>query len=128
MSSPPRNGFKFDPSETMPPFNPDTAPRLDPNIWPPDRIAKSKRNLGRGYVEVSILSLLEILDLDTVSRIVKKSYEGIAIQYGRELLKDTGIKGVQRRHSGYLHQVSCGHGRRRIRINFILSGQTCPPP
>lgn len=88
----PEERFRFDPSETMPPFDPDTAPKLDPEVWPPDRIAKSKRNMGRGYVEVSILSLLEILGPDTVASIVRKSYEGIAIQYGRELLADVGIK------------------------------------
>ena len=58
----PEERFRFDPSETMPPFDPETAPKLDPEVWPPDRIAKSKRNFGRGYVEESILSLLEILD------------------------------------------------------------------
>ena len=89
--------LRFDPSETMPPFDPDTAPRLDPETWPPDRIAKSKRNMGRGYVEESILSLLELLDLDTVSRIVRKSWEGIAIQYGRQLLADTAIEGTDAR-------------------------------
>ena len=85
--------FRFDPSETMPPFDPETAPKLDPEVWPPDRIAKSKRNFGRGYVEVSILSLVEVLDAPTVVGIVEKSYRGIAIQYGRQLLEELGIKG-----------------------------------
>ena len=85
--------FRFDPSETMPPFDPATAPKLDPEVWPPDRIAKSKRNFGRGYVEVSISSLVEVLDAPTVVGIVGKSYRGIAIQYGRRLLEELGIKG-----------------------------------
>lgn len=90
----PDERFRFDPTETMPPFDPDSAPKLDPKIWPPDRIAKSKRNLGRGYVEESILSLLEILGSDTVAPIVRRSYEGIAIQYGRQLLVDMNIEGA----------------------------------
>ena len=90
----PEERFRFDPSETMPPFDPETAPKLDPEVWPPERIAKSKRNFGRGYVEESILSLLEILNLDTVAKIVRKSYEGIAIQYGRQLLAEMGIEGA----------------------------------
>ena len=85
--------FRFDPSETMPEFDAATAPRLDPKVWPPDRIAKSKRNFGRGYVEESILSLFEILDASTIVQIVRKSFEGIAIQYGRQLLKEMGIGG-----------------------------------
>ena len=85
--------FRYDPSETMPDFDPATAPRLDPKAWPPDRIAKSKRNFGRGYVEESILSLFEILDAPTIVQIVRKSFEGIAIQYGRQFLKDMGIGG-----------------------------------
>ena len=85
--------FRFDPSETMPPFDLETAPKLDPEVWPPDRIAKSKRNFGRGYVEVSILSLVQVLDAPTVVGIVEKSYRGIAIQYGRQLLEELGIKG-----------------------------------
>lgn len=93
----PEERFRFDPSETMPPFDPDTAPRLDPNIWPPDRIAKSKRNMGRGYVEESILSLLEILDSGAVARIVRKSWEGIAIQYGRQMLSEMGVESADAR-------------------------------
>ncbi len=93
----PEERFRFDPSETMPPFDPETAPKLDPEVWPPDRIAKSKRNFGRGYVEESVLSLLDILDLDTVARIVRKSYEGIAIQYGRELLSEMDVEGSNAR-------------------------------
>ena len=82
--------FRLDPSETMPPFDLETAPKLDPEVWPPDRIAKSKRNFGRGYVEVSILSLVEVLDAPTVVEIVEKSYRGIAIQYGRQLARRAG--------------------------------------
>ena len=85
--------FRFDPSETMPPFDRETAPRLDPEVWPPDRISRSKRNFGRGYVEESILSLYELLDAATIEKIVRKSYEGIAIQYGRQLLEEMGING-----------------------------------
>ncbi len=89
--------FRIDPSETMPEFDPETAPRLDPQVWPPDRIAKSKRNFGRGYVEESILSLFELLDTPTIVKIVRRSYEGIAIQYGRQLLGELGIEGADAR-------------------------------
>ena len=89
--------FRFDPAATMPEFDPETAPKLDAEMWPPDRRAKAKRNFGRGYVEESVLALLQLLGTPVTAQIVRRAYEGIAIQYGKELLDELGIKDTNAR-------------------------------
>ncbi|MCH8090242.1 MAG: hypothetical protein IH955_09550, partial [Chloroflexi bacterium] len=89
--------FRFDPAATMPEFDPETAPKLDAELWPPDRRAKAKRNFGRGYVEESVLALLQLLGTPVTAQIVRRAYQGIAIQYGKELLDELGIEDTNAR-------------------------------
>ena len=72
-------------------FDPQTAPKLDPELWPPERQMKAKRNFGRGYVEESILALLQMLGTPVTTHIVSRAFQGVAVQYGKELLAELDL-------------------------------------
>ena len=85
--------FQFDPNSTMPEFDPERAPKLDAEVWPPDRRSKALRNFGRGYIEESVLAMQQVIGTPESAHLVKRAFEGVALQYGKELLAELGIAG-----------------------------------
>ena len=49
--------FQFDPNSTMPEYDPERAPKLDPEVWPDERRSKALRNFGRGYIEEAVVGV-----------------------------------------------------------------------
>ncbi len=87
----PEERIQYDSVSKMPEFDPETAPKLDSEVWPPDRRAKALRNFARGYVEESITTHMQMMGTHATARVVAKAFRGIAIQFGRELLGDLNI-------------------------------------
>ena len=85
--------FQFDPNSTMPEYDPERAPKLDPEVWPDDRRSKALRNFGRGYIEEAVVGLQQVIGTPVTAHLVKRAYEGVALQYGKELLAELGIEG-----------------------------------
>ena len=85
--------FQYDPNATMPEYDPERAPKLDAEVWPEDRRSKALRNFGRGYIEEAVLGLQQVIGTPITAHLIKRAYEGIALQYGKELLADLGIEG-----------------------------------
>ena len=52
-----------------------------------------------GYIEESVLALQQVIGTPITAHLVKRAYEGVALQYGKELLAELGIEG---RDSGSL--------------------------
>ena len=84
--------FQYDPNSTMPEYDPERAPKLDPEEWPDDRRSKGLRNFGRGYIEEAVLGLQQVIGTPITAHLVKRGYEGIALQYGKSCCRP-GIEG-----------------------------------
>lgn len=91
----------LDPSERMayafvmdsPDFDPEKAPKLDPKLWPPDRIHRTKRSFMRQYVESLIETFLDLHGEPRASEIVTLAYRGVPAVYFLGWMKDLGITG-----------------------------------
>ncbi len=53
----PDQRLQFDPSEEAPPFDPEAAPKLDPDDWTADRLQKANRNFAMDFIKISLPEL-----------------------------------------------------------------------
>lgn len=91
----------LDPSERMaykfvtesPDFDPNKAPKLDPNLWPPDRIHRTKRSYMRQYVESFVETLLDLYGAPRACEIISLAYRGVSAVYFPSWFKELGITG-----------------------------------
>jgi len=52
---------RFQPGEVMPPFDPEKAPVLDPDVWTPERLDKALRNYAMEYIRNGFGELIELI-------------------------------------------------------------------
>ncbi|SLN71868.1 hypothetical protein [Oceanibacterium hippocampi] len=76
-----------------PEFDPAKAPKLDPEIWPEERLYKARPKFGGGYLSRMTTVLLAKFGLDSTSYIMGQTMRCLAIQYIHELKDDQGIEG-----------------------------------
>ena len=57
------------------------------------------------------MGLQQVIGTPVTAHLVKRAYEGVALQYGKELLAELGIGRARCGQPGSLHQVSVGHVR-----------------
>ncbi|MFQ5872546.1 MAG: hypothetical protein ACE5JL_01910 [Dehalococcoidia bacterium] len=101
----PEEWIKYDLAATMPEFDPEKAPKLDPEAWPLERRAKAKRNFARGYVEEAITSMLQLFGVPSTTHIISRAFQGIATQYGKELLAELDIRDTSARSLAYFTKI-----------------------
>jgi len=77
-----------------PEFDPDNAPKLDPEVWPAERVYKARPKFGGGYVNRIITVLLSKFGLDSTCYIIGQTMRCLAIQYIHELKDDQRIEGT----------------------------------
>ena len=97
--------FQFDPNSTMPEYDPERAPKLDPEVWPDDRRSKALRNFGRGYIEEAVVGLQQVIGTPVTAHLVKRAYEGVALQYGKGAPRRTRHRGTGRGQLGPFREV-----------------------
>lgn len=56
----PEERLRFAPGEEPPPFDPEAAPRLDPAVWTPVRLAKANRNYAMEYIRTMLPRMAEL--------------------------------------------------------------------
>jgi len=102
--------LRFRSDEAPPPFDPDAAPRLDPDLWTADRLAKANRNYAMDYIANGLTELLALLGTRG------RDHARLAARLiGRQLLRrveaDLGVS-----HHGpagfvtFLHAMASGEG------------------
>lgn len=85
--------LRFEPVTSSPDFDPAKAPRLSPEEWTEDRLAKAKRNFALGYVEDAIETALEMYGVQYAAYLVGHAARLTAIQFFHEFRNLFGITG-----------------------------------
>jgi hypothetical protein len=88
----PEERLQFRPGEIAPPFDPDQAPRLPNAHWPPERLAKARRNYAMEYIRSGLPRLAEMFGPAEAAHL--GSVAGRLI--GAQLYKETaGLLGIE---------------------------------
>lgn len=91
----PDEHLRFEPVTSSPDFDPDKAPRLSPEQWPEERLAKARRNFALGYVEDAIITAQEMYGVQHAAYLIGHAARMTAIQFFGELKATFGIDGVR---------------------------------
>jgi len=81
----------FRPGETPPIFDPDKAPILPEAEWPPERLAKARRNYAIEYLRSSLPRLFEVFGLSEGLHLGRTACWLIGAQLARETAGSLGI-------------------------------------
>jgi hypothetical protein len=79
--------FQYRPGVIGPDFDPSKAPRLDPNEWPPIRLAKARRNYSREYAADGTRALLEVVGTTRAAAILEDMYRQLGIHFTERWFK-----------------------------------------
>lgn len=93
----PDERVQYRPVTSSPDFDPERAPKLDPKVWPKDRLSKAFRNFSRGYIDDAIKTCLERYGVHATVRYVGHSLRLFAVQFFEEYRQKLGITGRKAR-------------------------------
>lgn len=82
--------MRFEIAHKTPEFDPQKAPRLDPDLWPEMRILKARRNFSGGYFRVTIDVLDGMYGELVTNFIIMRTMRFMGIQFTPELRARTG--------------------------------------
>lgn len=130
---------QYRPVTMSPDFDPEKAPKLDPSIWPQDRLSKTLRNFARGYLDDAIKTCLERYGVHATAGYVGHSLRLFAVQFFDEYRRKFGVTGRRAQDMAqfftYLTEAAGedvtvqgdpDHGFRLIRTNKLLLGEDVP--
>lgn len=83
----------YRPVTISPDFDPESAPRLDPVLWPKDRLVKAKRNFALGYVEDAVETALQMYGVQKATYYIAQSARLCALQFFDEFRQAFGVEG-----------------------------------
>ena len=72
--------IQYRPVTSSPDFDPEKAPKLDPQKWPKDRLTRARRNFARGYLEDGVRTVLEIYGTQTAAQLLAQAARLCAVQ------------------------------------------------
>ena len=90
----PDERVRFARGETMPPFDPARAPRLDPAAWPPERLDTVVSRYAMEYVRTALPVLLDLLAPEDTRAVLGHAARLIGMQYHDETMRLLGISGA----------------------------------
>lgn len=90
----PDERVRFAPGETMPDFDPARAPRLDPAIWPPERLDTVLSRYAMEYVRTALPVLVELVGGNDTRRLLGHAARLIGMQYYDETARLLGVEGA----------------------------------
>ena len=90
----PEEIYRFEHVTTTPEFDPETAPKLDREAWPEERLLRARRNFSSGYTRETVNALLSSHGEMQAHHIVAKTMRMLAIQYTWEMRAALGIEGT----------------------------------
>ena len=123
----PDERVRFAPGETMPAFDPATAPRLDPVDWPPERLDAVVARYAMGYVRTTLPVALELLGPVDTRALLGHAARLIGMQLHDETARLLEIEGrgpkpfarylaALARAQGETVEVEAGSGRASVRL------------
>lgn len=87
------NAVRFEHAETTPEFDPDKAPKLDPEIWPEARLLRAKRKYAGAYVRAGSEALINVFGAKPGSYMIDQTMRVVATQYAQLMGEWTGHEG-----------------------------------
>jgi|KBSSwiStaDraftv2_1062776.scaffolds.fasta_scaffold10578_2 hypothetical protein len=93
----PEDRVQYRPVTRSPDFDPDRAPKLDPKVWPKDRLSRAFRSFSRGYMDDAIKTCLERYGVHATARYVGHSLRLFAVQFFAEYKQKLGVTGTKAR-------------------------------
>ncbi len=72
-----------------PPCRPEAQPRLDPALWPAERVFRARRSYARGYLQAALARLQE-LHGDGTAGLLRLALRGVIAQCAPELFEMSG--------------------------------------
>lgn len=89
----PEERFRVEHVERSPEFDPEAAPKLNPETWPEARILKGGYNYSVDYVRHVIAILYELLGVYAATNVIRAAARLLAVQFTRDLAETTGETG-----------------------------------
>jgi hypothetical protein len=89
----PDERIQFKPVRTSPDFDPDEAPKLDPELWPDERLWRANRKFARGFVEDTIRTCLELYGVYETAAYIAGAQRVFALQFFDEYREMLSIEG-----------------------------------
>ena len=90
----PEEIYRFEHVTRTPEFDLETAPKLDREAWPEERLLRARRNFSSGYARETVNALLASHGEMQAHHIVAKTMRMLAIQYTWEMREALGIEGT----------------------------------
>ncbi len=123
----PDERVRFAPGETMPAFDPATAPRLDPVAWPPERLDTVVARYAMEYVRTTLPVALDLLGPADTRALLGHAARLIGMQLHDETARLLEVEGrgpepfarylaALARAQGETVEVEAGNGRASVRL------------
>ncbi|PHQ72243.1 MAG: hypothetical protein COB93_01080 [Sneathiella sp.] len=106
----PEERLQFSPGEMAPPFDPDSAPKLDTTDWPEERLHKANRNYAMEYAKNALIELAQIFGPADATYLGGITAQLIGKQFYRQTADILGLNGETALDFGnYLAAIIKGH-------------------
>ncbi|MBR9841350.1 MAG: hypothetical protein GYB50_26300 [Rhodobacteraceae bacterium] len=89
----PEERFRVEHVSQSPEFIPEDAPKLDPEVWPEERVLKGGYNYSVDYVRHVIAILYEILGVFEANQVIQMAMRLLGAQFTADLAQKTGFTG-----------------------------------
>jgi len=107
----PGDRVRFARGERMPAFDPARAPRLDPAVWPPERLDTVVARYAMEYVRTALPVVLELLGPADTRTVLGHAARLIGMQYHDQTVALLGIEGTgPEPFAGYLAALAHAQG------------------
>ena len=93
VTPPPEERLRFARNESAPPFDPALAPRLNPEDWPAERLAKAHRNYAMEYVRSSLPEVVNLFGRDTALFVAGGAARLVGMQLYHRIAEALGTAG-----------------------------------
>ncbi|HET8532693.1 MAG TPA: hypothetical protein VFO08_16190 [Methylomirabilota bacterium] len=90
----PDERVRFAPGEGMATFDPSTAPRLDPAVWPPERLDTVVARYAMEYIRTALPVALGLLGRADTRGLLGHAARLVGMQYHDEIMRLLGIEGT----------------------------------
>lgn len=80
----PDERVRFAPGERMPPFDPASAPKLDSEGWPPERLRKVERSYAMEYVRSFLPVMENLFGAEEAAELVGRTARLVGLQFHEE--------------------------------------------
>ncbi len=108
----PHERLRFARDEDGPDFDPAKAPVLGSASWPPERLAKARRNYAMEYLRTALPVAVEVLGDDGVERVVRLALRQVGLQHHRDAAAALGVSpgGGAEGFARFLEAMARGQG------------------